>query len=193
MSQYFENDETVVSAPVTVRCWAGPRELSFLTDNGVFSRGEIDEASFLLVKQLPPLEGRVLDLGCGYGFIGQWLKALHPELEILQSDVNRRALELCRRNRDANGLETEILESDGFAALEGDFDAVVLNPPIHAGKEVCYRLYSEAKDRLKENGRLFLVIRKKHGAESTLRHLREEGWKVEELYGKKGLYVYACS
>ncbi len=193
MSQYFQNDENIESSPVSVKCWVGARELTFVTDSGVFSRGEIDDASFLLVKQIPSISGRVLDLGCGYGFIGQWLKARWPGIEIVQSDVNRRALELCRLNRDANGLEVEVAESDGFSSLEGDFNAVVLNPPIHAGKEVCYRLYSEAKDRLREGGKLYLVIRKKHGAESTVRHLAETGWRVEELYRKKGICVYACS
>ena len=193
MSQYFDNDENVKSDPVSVSCWAGSRELTFITDSGVFSRGEIDDASLLLVKQLPPLEGRVLDLGCGYGFIGQWLKARMPAIEAVQSDVNRRAVELCERNRAANGLDTAVILSDGFAALEGDFDAVVLNPPIHAGKEVCYRLYAETKERLREGGRLYIVMRKKHGAESTVRHLRDEGWRVEELYRKKGIGVYACS
>ena len=193
MSQYFENDENIESSPVSVQCWAGEKELNFLTDSGVFSRGEIDDASLLLVKQIPPLSGRVLDLGCGYGFIGQWLKTRFPQIEMVQSDVNRRALELCEKNRDANDLDTAVVESDGFASLEGDFDAVVLNPPIHAGKEVCYRLYDETAAHLREGGRLYLVIRKKHGAESTERHLRETGWKVEELYKKKGIYVLSCS
>ena len=190
MSQYFENDESIVSSPVSVTCWAGSKQLRFLTDNGVFSKGAVDDASLLLVRSLPPLTGRVLDLGCGYGFVGVWLAAKNGSIELVQSDVNRRALALCKENCAANGVSSTVVESDGFAALMGSFDAVVLNPPIHAGKEVCYRLYTEALAHLNKDGALYIVIQKKHGAASTKAWLQQQGAVITERYAAKGTFVW---
>ncbi len=39
------------------------RTLDFDTDAGVFSRGELDAGTELMIRSLPPLAGRVLDLG----------------------------------------------------------------------------------------------------------------------------------
>ena len=105
------------------------------------------------------------------------------------SDVNGRALALAERNSRANGVEAACVLSDGFEGLEGPFDAVVLNPPIHAGKSVIFGLYEGAFSHLREKGRLFVVIQKKHGAESTIARLEELFGGCEILYRKKGMYV----
>ncbi|MBQ9959527.1 MAG: methyltransferase [Oscillospiraceae bacterium] len=190
MSQYFDNDDSIQSSPVCVSCWAGSRLLRFQTDHGVFSRGAVDEASLLLVQNIPPLSGRVLDLGCGYGFIGVYLAAVNPTISLVQSDVNRRALALCEENCEANGVHSTVVESDGFAALTGSFDAVILNPPIHAGKEVCHRLYTEALAHLCADGALYIVIQKKHGAASTKAWLQQQGAVITERYAAKGTFVW---
>ena len=45
--------------------------VNFMTDAGVFSRGEVDFGTEVLLKALPDhLAGRVLDLGCGWGCVG---------------------------------------------------------------------------------------------------------------------------
>ena len=62
---------------------------------------------------------------------------------------------------------------DGFERVEGEFDAVMTNPPIRAGKAVIYRMFEDAKAHLAEGGRLFLVIRKQQGAPSALKFLKE--------------------
>ena len=47
----------------TIRATAGGLTLEFVTDAGVFSKNELDPGSRLLIESLPPLAGRVLDLG----------------------------------------------------------------------------------------------------------------------------------
>lgn len=124
------------------------------------------------------------------GPVGTVLGALYPETaRITMSDVNGRALALAERNSRANGVEAACVLSDGFEGLEGPFDAVVLNPPIHAGKSVIFGLYEGAFSHLREKGRLFVVIQKKHGAESTIARLEELFGGCEILYRKKGMYV----
>ncbi|MBR5045369.1 MAG: class I SAM-dependent methyltransferase [Oscillospiraceae bacterium] len=192
MSQYFVNDPSLKEDLRELKCWCGTHELTFLTDSGVFSRTEIDDASLFLVRGIPELAGRVLDLGCGYGFIGIYTAVRNPGIELVQSDVNERAAELCRINCEANGVISEVLVSDGFSSVEGKFDAILLNPPIHAGKDVTYRLAEESLQHLTGSGALYIVIRKKHGAASMIAHLSEL-CETEIIKKEKGINLVSCT
>lgn len=150
------------------------RTLRFTTDAGVFSRDGLDRGTEVLLNALPELEGRVLDLGCGWGAVGVSLGAKDPGLEIVMTDLNARAVELARRNLLQNGVRAEVLQGDGFAPVTGTFDAIVTNPPIRAGKAVIYSLFDRARDFLNPGGSLYVVIRKQQGAPSALRHLQEQ-------------------
>ena len=149
------------------------RTLRFTTDAGVFSRDGLDKGTELLLNALPPLAGRVLDLGCGWGAVGVSLGARYPELTIVMTDINARAAALARRNLAANGVRAEVVQGDGFEAVTGRFDAIVTNPPIRAGKAVIYGLFARARDFLKPGGALYVVIRKQQGAPSALKYLKE--------------------
>ena len=148
-------------------------ELTFVTDAGVFSRDGLDRGTEVLLEALPPLAGRVLDLGCGWGAVGVALGRRYPELEIVMTDINSRAVELARRNLAENRVRGTVLQGDGFAAVEGRFDAIVTNPPIRAGKAVIYSLFNQAREYLKPGGALYVVIRKQQGAPSALKYLKK--------------------
>jgi len=163
--------------------------LRFVTDAGVFSRDGLDRGTQILLDALPPLSGRVLDLGCGWGPVGAALGKRYPALEIVMTDVNRRATALARRNLAANGVRAEVVEGDGFEAVEGRFDAVITNPPIRAGKVVIYGLFDAARARLVPGGALYVVIRKQQGAPSALNHLRETYASAEVIEREAGYWV----
>ena len=130
-------------------------ELSFTTDAGVFSRDGLDTGTRALLEALPPLSGRVLDLGCGWGALGGVLAKVYPQARFVLSDINARAVELARRNLRENGLgNAEAVCGDGFAAVEGKFDWILTNPPIRAGKQVIYALFAQAKDFLAPGGKM---------------------------------------
>ena len=192
MSQYFENNDSLERETREITCWCGTRKLSFITDRGVFSRTEIDDASLFLVRNIPEITGRVLDLGCGYGFIGIYTAVRNPLISLVQCDVNERAVELCRLNCEANGIISQAVVSDGLASLDGSFDCILLNPPIHAGKEVSYRLAEESLQNLSDDGRLYIVIRKKHGAQSMIEHLSAVS-DVSIFRKEKGIFIISCS
>ena len=162
-----------------------------MANNGLFSCDKVDAASILLLKHIPPIKGRLLDLGCGYGTLGIVLAKTNA-VSLTMSDVNRIALDYAAKNAALNQVEAEVVHSDGFENLNGDYDNIVLNPPIHAGKEVMYRLYVGAAAYLVPGGALYIVIHKKHGAESTLKMLKEIFHDCRVLYKKKGLYVFQC-
>ena len=164
-------------------------ELTFVTDAGVFSRDGLDRGTEVLLEALPPLSGRVLDLGCGWGAVGVALGRKDPGLEIVMTDVNRRAVELARRNLALNGVRARVLQGDGFDPVEGRFDAIVTNPPIRAGKAVIYGLFARARDFLEPEGALYVVIRKQQGAPSALKFLRENYACAEIIDRASGFHV----
>ena len=165
------------------------RRLIFTTDAGVFSRDGLDRGTEVLLESLPPLRGRVLDLGCGWGAVGVALAAAWPELEVVMTDVNRRAAALARRNLAENGVRATVLQGDGFASVEGSFDAIITNPPIRAGKAVIYGLFAQARERLKPGGALYVVIRKQQGAASALKYLKEVYAQAETVDRGSGFHV----
>ena len=100
--------------------------MTFWTDAGVFSKGEIDRGSLTLLKAVPKdLSGRILDLGCGWGLIGTVIGKTRRDVRVVMCDVNERAVELSRRNLKENGVDGEVILSDGFTSLDGTFDAAV--------------------------------------------------------------------
>ena len=184
---YYTSAPESESKPFEFEAECLGQKLVFACDRGVFSKGEIDEGTRILLEALPPLKGRVLDLGCGWGPLGITLGKLYPEISVLMSDVNQRAVDLAKTNIKKNGLQNaEAVVSDGFDMLEGAFDYIITNPPIRAGKQTIYRLFVDAIKHLNPGGSLFIVIRRQQGAESALKHLGECAWVIEK---KKGFWV----
>ena len=106
------------------------------------------------------------------------------------ADVNLRALELSRENAKRNCAEVRCLESNGMEALKGEqFDMVITNPPIRAGKQVIYRMFADAAECLRPGGSLILVIRKQQGAESCIRYLQTLFPEVEKTAKSGGFWV----
>ena len=168
-------------------------QLSCTTDAGVFSRDGLDMGTRILLESLPEMHGRVLDLGCGWGPVGTALGKKYPEIEIVMSDVNARAVELSRRNLQKNGVKNALaVQGDGYESVQGAFDFIVLNPPIRTGKAVIYAMFDQAKAHLAENGALYIVIRKQQGAESARKFLEEIYGSVERIAREKGYWVLCC-
>jgi len=169
-------------------------QFSCTTDAGVFSRDGLDMGTRILLEALPPLAGRILDLGCGWGPVGAVLGRKYPEAEILMTDLNARAAELAARNLAANGVKNaKVVQGDGYENVDGKFDAIVLNPPIRTGKSVIYGMFAGAKGHLTENGALYIVIRKQQGAESAEKYLKTLYGDVERISREKGYWVLRCA
>ncbi len=189
MSHYFENDENLVSEIKPFSLNIGGNSFIFNTDNGVFSKGELDFGTNLLIQNILKLNinGDVLDLGCGYGAIGIVLKKL-TNCNISMSDVNRRAIHLTKMNAKKNGVAVDVIESDGYANINNCFDYVVSNPPIRVGKKKLYELLLDTKNHLKENGELIIVVRREQGALSLIKDMNLH-YKVSVLDKAKGFFI----
>lgn len=170
------------------------RQLRCTTDAGVFSRDGLDMGTRILLEALPELSGRILDLGCGWGPVGVALGKTYPQAELLLTDVNERAAQLARRNLRDNGVtNAQVVTGDGFASVSGTFDAIVLNPPIRAGKAVIYAMFEAAQAYLRQGGALYIVIRKQQGAESAEKYLKTIYPSVDRIAREKGYWVLRCA
>lgn len=130
---------------------------------GVFSAGRLDEGTALLLESLAatPLQGRALDMGCGAGVIGSWLKKRNPSLAVEMVDSHALAVVASEWTLKESGLDARVQASDGFAAVSGSFDWIISNPPFHDGLATDYRFteqfIADAKRFLKPGGRLRIV------------------------------------
>jgi 16S rRNA (guanine1207-N2)-methyltransferase len=161
---------------------AAGRELEVAGLPGVFSRGELDSGTSLLLETLastplttlsvraapgiPPTRAgkalRVLDFACGAGVIGAWLQIdENTDLSVDAVDVQSQALLSARATYDRVGARGEIIASDGIAGLDGRWQAVVSNPPFHSGVRtdmtMTERFVRDLASHLEHGGELRLV------------------------------------
>ena len=193
MSHYYLNDDKVVSKPRTINYSINGVDFSLESDNGVFSKNELDKGSELLIETLLPINlgENVLDIGCGIGVIGLTLAYFTPSLKVCLTDVNTRALSLCSANAKSLKLSQRvtILQSDIYEKIEGKFTSIVSNPPIRAGKKVTYEIYRGALEHLVDSGSLYIVVRKNQGAPSVKSYLEELFGNVALLARDKGYWI----
>ena len=190
---YYTSAPTSEHEERSFRAVFAGKVLAFDTDAGVFSKQHVDPGSELLCKSLPDdLSGDVLDMGCGWGAMTVMTLARFPKCSVTMADVNERALGLAVSNVEKNRMTARPVLSDGFEKIEGEFDAVITNPPIRAGKAVIYKMFEDAKAHLREGGSLYLVIRKQQGAPSALKFLRELYRKAEVIERDGGYWIIRC-
>lgn len=192
MAHYFENDDTLKSKERQILVKINNINFSFLTDYGVFSKNRLDFGTRTLLETLDTskISGKVLDFGCGYGPIGIYIaKTTNSEVHMI--DINRRVLGLARKNVSLNHVNVNIYESNIYEKVTEQFDYIISNPPIRVGKEILYKILFEAKEHLKENGELWIVVNKDQGAKSLVKDLEKE-YSVEIKNKKKGFYIIQC-
>jgi release factor glutamine methyltransferase len=131
------------------------------------------EDTFLLLETLTALPGeRALEMGCGTGLISCHLSAAGCALTAV--DVNLRAVDCTRANLRRNGLHGEVVHSDLFDGVDGEYDIIVFNPPYLAaedegileqawsggreGLEVLGSFLQVARHRLRPGGRIIVLL-----------------------------------
>ena len=165
------------------------QQMTFLTDAGVFSKKMIDYGSRVLLSALEfNKKEMLLDVGCGYGTLGLTL-AKAQELEVTLVDINQRALDLARKNADANQVSADIFQSNVYEHVTGQFHHIISNPPIRAGKQVVHEVISGSYAHLLADGDLTIVIQKKQGAPSAKAKMEEVFGNCETLKKDKGYYI----
>ncbi len=193
MDHYFTNNENLKSEIKTISYEYNEYSFSFFSDNGIFSKNHIDYGSRLLLEtflQNAHPTGKVLDVGCGYGFMGIVIAKI-LNVPVTMIDVNKRAVHLAKRNIIAMKVNAEAFISNSYENIRDKYDVIITNPPVRAGKNVLLDILQNAKDHLNEEGQLWYVLRKDQGAKS-MEKLLESVYKVENICKSKGFYVYLC-
>ncbi|MBS7576138.1 MULTISPECIES: class I SAM-dependent methyltransferase [unclassified Enterococcus] len=164
----------------------------FYTDAGVFSKTAVDFGTQLLLETLNfnlDEAGSLLDVGCGYGPIGLTY-AKTTECQVTMIDINQRAIALAQKNAVLNQIKNvEIMQSNLYEKITGQFDGIISNPPIRAGKKVVHQILAESIQYLRPNGTLTIVIQKKQGAPSAKEKMLSVFGNVTVLAKKKGYYI----
>jgi 16S rRNA (guanine1207-N2)-methyltransferase len=191
MGHYFVNDDSLKSEKRNLYFNFKGFSFKFSSDNGVFSKNEIDEGSEILLTAFLNSEkrGRTLDVGAGVGVIGITIaKVTDSEVDMLE--INKRAVGLCEENIILNGVSNcKVYESDIYEKANGRYDVVISNPPIRAGKKVVFEILEKAKEYLNEQGELWVVIRKNQGADSAKKKMTEVYGNCEIIKRDSGFYI----
>ena len=164
----------------------------FHTDSGVFSKEYIDYGTFAMLKAFVPndIDLPILDMGAGYGPIGIVVSKLYNKKTVM-CEINERAYNLILKNIEENNSDSLAYNSNLYESLDNNikFSSVITNPPIRAGKDIVFKIYEGAYERLSKNGELWVVIQKKQGAPSSKEKLISLFGNCEIITRDKGYYI----
>lgn len=125
---------------------------------GVFSGGQLDPGSAMLLHVLPPDLGHVLDIGGGYGALSRPLVGRAQSLTLLEDDW----ASVLSAQKNLGDLAV-VLHSDVDEVLTENqtFTTIVSNPPFHVGGlvvlETAIAFIEAAYARLERGGKFYLV------------------------------------
>ena len=197
MEHYYTNNPTTKSCEQIINSKISGEDFKFYTDTGVFSKDGVDFGTKVLLENFSSQKevANVADIGCGYGVISIVLAKQNPGYSFTMVDVNNRSLVLTKKNIELNRIENkvEIIESSSFDNVKGDFDIVLTNPPIRAGKKIVHQIMIDSFNHLSESGELWVVIQKKQGMASCKKLLEKTFSLVEVIAKNKGYYILKAS
>ncbi|MFT4028393.1 MAG: methyltransferase [Protaetiibacter sp.] len=173
---YFSASPSGDAVLRTISVRLAGRELEVTTAGGIFSPGQVDVGTQVLLAHTPapPPGGHFLDLGCGWGPIALTLALESPHATVWAVDVNERALELLRRNASSLGLDNVRVCRPEEVPADIRFRTIWSNPPIRVGKNELHAMLSEWLPRLDTGSDAWLVVARNLGSDSLQRWLQGE-------------------
>ncbi|NIK12923.1 methyltransferase [Alkalibacillus almallahensis] len=191
--QYFTNSPQSESHPSQFQTKINDINLIFHTDDGVFSKKQVDYGTRVLLEHfsIPNESGRILDVGCGYGPVGITIAKQYEGLSIDMVDINERAIQLAHKNIQENQVkEAKAFINDRLTDLRAnDYTTIITNPPFRAGKAVVFDIVDQSFKCLIQQGELWLVVQKKQGAPSLKKKMEDVFGNVDVIKRDKGYYV----
>ncbi|QLH78848.1 methyltransferase [Halosimplex rubrum] len=133
-------------------------DLDLVTAPGLFAAGGLDHGTRLLAETATIGDGdRVLDLCCGYGSLAAYAGRV-ADCSVRASDDDALATAAARRTLAANDVDGRVVTADCTPEVtDATFDAILCNPPTHAGDGVLADLFRGAADALRGDGRCWVV------------------------------------
>ena len=181
-------------------------------------RPETEELVELILAENPEENLKVLDIGTGSGVIALALAKNRPDWLVTAADISQDALDLAIDNARNQNLNIFFKKSDCFAEISEKYDIIVSNPPYisredetEVGLNVLYsephlslfadedglaiyrRIAEDAKDYLKDGGKIYLEIGYKQGQsvpELFRKHLPEKRVRtLKDQFGQDRMVV----
>ena len=154
----------------------------------LISRPETEELVELILTENPNPNLSVLDIGTGSGAIALAIAKNRPDWCVTASDISPDALNLASENAKLQDLKISFKKSDCFEEITENYDIIVSNPPyisradesevglnvLHSephlalfaeedGLAIYRKIAQEAKNHLREGGKVYLEIGYKQG------------------------------
>ena len=151
-------------------------------------RPETEELVEIILDENHEENLSVLDIGTGSGAIALALAKARPDWSVTAADISQEALELASENAKNQNLQIFLKKSDCFTEISEKYDIIVSNPPYisredesEVGLNVLYsephlalfadedglaiyrRIAEDAKEYLKDGGKIYLEIGYKQG------------------------------
>lgn len=173
---YFSAEPAGDFKPKTIRVNLLGKDLQLQTAGGVFSPDHLDTGTAMLLNHIEeaPVSGNLLDIGCGWGPIAIALALQAPESTVWAVDVNKRSLDLTRKNANSLGITNIKACLPEEVPSEIEFTGIWSNPPIRVGKAELHNILTTWLPRLQPECESYLVVAKDLGADSLLKWLQTE-------------------
>lgn len=148
----------------TVSLRFAEKSLSFKVAQSLFSSYNIDVGTKRLLRTLVlermASSGSILDVGCGYGPIGIFLKSLNPKATVHMVDRDALALEYTKLNTNINNQKNiNVYGSINYKYVrKNDFDLIVSNIPAKIGATAIKDMILFAGDLLSSKGIIAVVV-----------------------------------
>lgn len=167
---YFSVDPGSASRTSTHTLNLLGHDVTVTTASGTFSPKGLDTGTAVLLKYAPtpPPFGTFLDMGTGWGPLALALALNSPESHVWGVEVNERARALTGDNATELGLDNLTVVDPKDVPPDLSFDLIWSNPPIRVGKEALHEILRTWLPRLTPEGKAFLVVAKKLGADSLV-------------------------
>lgn len=164
------------------------------TKAGMFSHGEADKGSALLVPHLKNIVfGQVADFGAGWGYLSAACldyKDKVSRIDLYEADYE--ALEMAKRNLGAlnSPIPLQYYWHDiAHEPMSEIYDTVISNPPFHTGRNTDISLgqsfITAAAKRLKSGGRFLMVANRQLPYETVLKQHFRQVMQLQEAEGFK--------
>lgn len=163
--------------------------LKFETSDGVFSPTGIDKGTLSMLETVGfSKDDKVLDLGCGYGFVGIYASCYVCDGQIVMSDISDEALRMTEYNIGLNAVEgVKVVKSYGLDSIEdSNFTKILANPPYHEDFSVPKNYIEKGYKKLCMGGKMYMVTKRKDWYKNKFISVFG-GVKIEEI---NGYYIF---
>ncbi|MEI0700420.1 class I SAM-dependent methyltransferase [Brachyspira intermedia] len=164
-------------------------DLKFNSSDKLFSPRNIDIGTLSMIDEVNfENESKILDLGCGYGFVGILAAKIIGEDKVVMCDIDTEAVEMSKHNAVLNDVSNiNIIQSDGLKNIaDKDFSMILSNPPYHTDFSVAKHFIESGFYKLALNGKFIMVTKRLDWYKNKLSSVFG-GVKVRE---KNGYYIF---